>query len=265
MSHMSGTYYTTKKDGTPSYRSSITYNRKHISLGSYPSMEEAGKAYYDAQLILKDDSITLESCTMSGTLSFEKQITLINLRDNHIYIPTPVYLRRQYFEYYINPDLCLKFDTDDLFYYSSHKIMMRGHHLCVADYGSQVSLNSRYGIKPYSIPNRDFVFCNGDCYDYRRHNIEIINRYQGVQRIKKGNYFAYKAVIHVRSNYVIGTYDTEDKAAIAYNKAIDLLHKKGVRKNFTPNFLEGISPIVYASIYTDLKISNRIINFCVKK
>lgn len=139
--------------------------------------------------------------------------------------------------------------------------MMRGNHLCVADYGSQVSLNGRYGIKPYSILNRDYIFCNGDYYDYRRHNIEIINRYQGVQKIQRGNHFVYKAVIHIRSNYVIGTYDTEDKAAIAYNKAIDLLRKKGVNKNFTPNFLDGISPAIYANIYTGLIVSDRITNY----
>lgn len=103
MKQLSGTYYATKKDGTPYYRSSITYNRKHISLGSFPTKQESSQAYYDAHNILKDDSFTLESCTITGSLSFDKQISLINLRDNHIYIPTPIYLRRQFFEYYISP------------------------------------------------------------------------------------------------------------------------------------------------------------------
>ena len=34
--------------------------------------------------------------------------------------------------YYLSPSHVLKFDPDDLFYYSSHKIMRRGNHYFVA-------------------------------------------------------------------------------------------------------------------------------------
>ena len=34
--------------------------------------------------------------------------------------------------------------------------------------------------------------------------------------------------------------------AIAYNKAIDILKKKGVNKSYTPNYIDGLSPSTYA-------------------
>ena len=52
---------------------------------------------------------------------------------------------KEFFSYYIDPELELKFDMDDLFYYSSHAIMKRGNHFFVADYGLQENVASRYG------------------------------------------------------------------------------------------------------------------------
>ena len=45
----------------------------------------------------------------------------------------------------------LKFDIDDLFYYSSHKILKRQGHLYVNDYGMQITILNRYGIKNYGV------------------------------------------------------------------------------------------------------------------
>ena len=53
----------------------------------------------------------------------------------------------------------------------------------------------------------------------------------------------------------MGTYASELEAAIAYNKAIDILKKAGVDKAYTPNYIEGISPIVYADLYSSIKVS----------
>ncbi len=64
-----------------------------------------------------------------------------------------------------------------------------------------------------------------------------------------------------RSNYTIGTYTTDTEAAIAYNKAIDILKKAGVTKNFTPNYLDGLSPSAYADLYTKIHISPKITNY----
>ena len=61
--------------------------------------------------------------------------------------------------------------------------------------------------------------------------------------------------------YTIGTYTTDTEAAIAYNKAIDILKKAGVTKNFTPNYLDGLSPSAYADLYTKIHISPKITNY----
>lgn len=45
---------------------------------------------------------------------------------------------------------------------------------------------------------------------------------------KEGNF--YQAQIHIRGNYRIGIYETAQEAAIAYNKAIDILKKMDAPK-----------------------------------
>ena len=92
-----------------------------------------------------------------------------------MYIPNPIYLEKSYFTYHLEPDYALKFDIEDLFYYSSHKIMKRGSHLFVADYGSQLSVLQRYGIQSYAVEGRDYQFVNDDPTDFRYENIIIIN------------------------------------------------------------------------------------------
>ncbi len=59
----------------------------------------------------------------------------------------------------------------------------------------------------------------------------------------------------------MGRYATELEAAIAYNKAVDILRQKGVTRNFTVNYIEGISPSRYAEIYASLEISPRIMAY----
>ena len=41
-------------DGSIYYRASVTHNRKHISLGSYPTPETGSRAYEEARTILAD-------------------------------------------------------------------------------------------------------------------------------------------------------------------------------------------------------------------
>lgn len=131
----------------------------------------------------------------------------------------------------------------------------------MADYGMQVNIVSRYGIKNYAVIDVDYRFRNNDPTDFRRENLEIWNSYHGVRKVQKSGQILYTARIHIRNNYVIGTYPTEWEAAIAYNKAIDILKKNGVTKNFTPNYIEGISPRQYAEIYSRLHISPKIVNY----
>lgn len=261
-SRLAGVYPTKKKDGTLYYRASMTHKGKHISLGSYPSMEDAHTAYLEACSLLKPDSMPPLSITDYGAkhykLLFEKWVSLVNLRDNGIYFSTPIYMRKNYFEYHLSPDFIFKFDLDDLFYYSSHKIMQRNGHFFVADYGMQYNIMNRYGIKNYAVCGRDYLFVNGDATDMRYENIQILNTYHGVTRMEKNGKLYFQARIHIRGSYLIGTYETSTEAAIAYNKAIDILKKNGVTKNYTPNYIENLSAKVYADIYSELEISDKI-------
>lgn len=259
---LSGVSAAKQKNGTIYYRSSITYRGKHISLGSFSTEEDAATAYLDALRIIGDTSVDLFSITdCKQTLSFEKAVVLLNFRDNQLYIKNPIYLRKGYFSYFLSPSLELKFDIDDLFYYSSHKIQKRQGHLFVNDYGMQYSILSRYGIKPYAVAGRDYEFANGDSHDLRYSNIIIRNHYHGVQQIEKNGILKYRAIIHINGNYVIGTYSTEDKAAIAYNKAADLAKSAGIDKNFPENYVESCGPKEYAEIYTKLHISKRYLTY----
>ncbi|MCR5403467.1 MAG: hypothetical protein K6E91_06525 [Butyrivibrio sp.] len=253
-----GVYITALKDGTPSYRASVTYRGRHISLGSFNEMDAAAKAYEEALMILKSPEFVISSLCDTMSLPFEKGISLINFRDKGMYISNPIYLEKKYFLYYLSPTHILKFDIDDLFYYSSHKIMIRGNHLFVADYGSQLSILQRYGIKSYAVEGRDYRFANDDRNDLRYENVIILNRYRGVMQFAEKGFIKYKAVIHLRSNYVVGKYNTEAEAAIAYNKAADILIKNGIKKNFQLNYVEELSASQYAEIYLRLRISPKI-------
>lgn len=249
-----GVYQAQKTDGTTYYRVSITYKTKHISLGSFPDPNQASTAFQTANSILYSEK-SIHEYDKKGKLSFEKWVSLCNFRDNLVYIKNPIYLHKNYFDYYFSPEHILKFDIDDLFYYSSHKISRRGTHLFVADYGMQCSIASRYGIRNYAVEGRDYRFVNGDSNDFRYENIEILNQYHGVSLHKKNNKIMYKTKIHIRSTYVVGYYDTETEAAIAYNKAVDELSKNGIRRQFSQNYLSDVPPSQYAEIYVNLLFS----------
>ena len=256
---LSGVYPARKKDGTEYFRASLTHKGKHISLGSYDTMDEANRAYTEACGLLRSQDLDIEDYNhKKNTLIFEKWVSIVNLRDNNIYFSNPIYMRKNYFEYYLSPDFVFKFDLDDLFYYSSHKIMQRNGHFFVADYGMQYNIMNRYGIKNYAVEGRDYTFVNGDSTDMRYVNIKILNTYHGVSQIEKKGKIYYKARIHVRSYYVIGIYETVIESAIAYNKAIDILKKNGIKKNYVPNYIENLSAKIYADIYSDLEVSDSI-------
>ena len=258
---LAGVYLAKKKDGTIYYRSNITYNNKHISLGSFSTEEAAHHAYRTASGLLSQNTSIEDSFYLTRYLPFDKLVVLINFRDNKMYIPTPIYLHKNYFSYYLGINRELKFDIDDLFYYSSHRIMQRQGHLYVNDYGMQVTLHSRYGIKSHAVAGRDYRFVNGDPTDFRYSNIEIINPYFGVTRIEKNGLFRYRARIHINGNYTLGTYRDPAKAAIAYNKAVDLAHQAGIDKDFPENYIDGLSASSYADIYTLIKLSQKYLDY----
>ena len=181
MAALPGIYTATKKDGSTYYRASITYLKKHISLGSFATEELASRTYREARLILDHAEITLSEYS----------------------------LRRKYFEYHMSATEILKFDRDDLFFYASKKIQKKGGYLFVSDYGSQYSILSRYGIRPFSVYGRDYRMTNGDALDFRYSNILNINRYHGVFSYEKNGATHYKVFIHINGNYKIGSYASE--------------------------------------------------------
>ncbi|HEX3023492.1 MAG TPA: hypothetical protein VHP81_14025 [Lachnospiraceae bacterium] len=254
-----GVYTAKKTDGTLYYRTSLTYRNKHISLGSFPTESSAHNAYLEGITLINDASISLDQYRgRKHVLSFHKWVVIVNFRDNGIYIKNPVYLKHHYFVYYLDEHTQLKFDVDDLFYYSTHKIMKRGGHLFVADYGMQVSILSRYGIHSFSVAGKDYIFGNGDDTDYRYGNIEIINRYQGVRRELINGLYQYVTKIHIVGDVIVGRYSTEIEAAVAYNKAANLLNSRGLRKNYTLNYIDELDEIGYVSLYHKVRISNTI-------
>jgi len=260
--HYEGVFPAVRKNGRQYFRSSLTYRRKHISLGSFDCPDEAHAAYLEGLRLLNTPQTTLENYTEDSVLPFEKWVSLLNFRDNGIYIGNPIYMGQTLFYYYLSPSHVLKFDLDDLFYYSSHKIMCRGRHYFVADYGLQVSITSRYGIKPYAKEGRDFRFINNDPTDFRRENLEIFNIFHGVSRDRQKNgQYLYTVRIHIRGNYIVGRYASEWEAAVAYNKAIDILKKNGVTKKYTPNYIDGLAPSKYADLYTKVAVSPKIMNY----
>ena len=253
-----GVYETTKKDGTVYFRTSITRKGKHISLGSFADEATAYRAYLEACALLDDPSIQIIDYSDEHALSFDKWVSIINFRDNRMYISNPIYILKKMFNYYISPTEILKFDADELFYYSSHKIMKRGSHYFVADYGLQLNIRNRYGIRSYAVEGRDYIFLNGDILDFRSANLQVNNRFIGVTKeIHKGK-TVYRARIHIKGNYIIGDYPDEVTAAIAYNKAADILNIRGVKKNYARNDIADISESDYWLIYKDVKISKAV-------
>ncbi|BCJ93361.1 hypothetical protein acsn021_09300 [Anaerocolumna cellulosilytica] len=261
MPSLTGVTKATRKNGQTYYRTSITYLNKHISLGSYDDEISGNFAYLTASEILRENMHTIDDYNSSFSLPFEKWVILINFRDNGMYFKNPIYLKNRYFVYYINKKKLFKFDIDDLFYYAHHKIMVRGGHLFVSDYGMQVNILSRYGIRNYAVTGRDYRFVNGDDTDYRYANIEVINKYYGVIKEQNKGFPSYTAKIHIKGDFIIGRYSTEQEAAIAYNKAARILKDKGLQKDFPENYINTVDEIEYARIYHSVRISKKIRNY----
>lgn len=257
---LAGAYQAKKKNGEIYYRSNITYQNKHISLGSFSTEEDAHGAYLEASGLLGNRQIALEQGFSHITLlKFEKAVSLINFRDNGIYIKTPIYLHTNYFSYFLSTAEEYKFDIDDLFFYSIHKIMKRGGHLFVNEYGMQTTVLSRYGVKNFAVAGRDYIFANGDALDYRYSNIIVINRYYGVTHAIRKGHPCYEARLHVNGNFLVGVYDSETDAAIAYNKAADYALACGIVKNFPENYIPDLSSAEYAKMYSKIPLSKNFI------
>ena len=89
-------------------------------------------------------------------------------------------------------------------------------------------------------------------------NLDILNSYHGVSFCPDQAPNCYITRIHVNGYLKVGAYATAIEAAIAYNKAADLLKKAGINKNFQTNYIDRMSSAAYADLYYHLPISSRI-------
>lgn len=259
----SGVFQAQMKNGSIYYRSSITYRMKHISLGSFSDMDAAHTCYLEASQTLNSNDYSIDDYEdlPFSCLSLEKYVSLCNFRDNGMYFKNPIYLYSNYFKYFYSKDIVFTFDVDDLFFYSKHKIMKRGGHLFISDYGMQVNILSRYGIKNHAVNGKDYEFVNQDSTDFRYKNIRIINRYYGVFQENKNTGIKYVTKIHLNGDYIIGRYVNEIDAAIAYNKAVDYANNQGCTIEFCKNYIENLSSIEYASRYQSIKLSKKFMEY----
>lgn len=259
-----GVFLAQKKDGSIYYRASITYRRKHISLGSFDTEQKANLAYKTAsKLVFGKQAYSPDDYSVHRFpgIPFKKWITLINFKNNGIYCKTPIYLSNQFFQYFLSPEDVLIFDVDDLFYYSNHSIMRRGNHLFVAEYGMQTNIHTRYGIRNFGRLNVDYRFVNGNPGDYRYSNIEVINPYHGVTVTTKKEKTIYTTKIHIRGDIIVGRYESLLQAAIAFNKAGDILTERGLQKNYEKNYIEELSSADYHAIYDSISIAKKILRY----
>ena len=262
LSMLAGVYEAKKKNGTVYYRSSIHFMGTHVSLGSFDTERDAHKCYKEADKLYHTPSITLDNYSRKiRFLPMDKAVTILNHRDNRIYIKTPIYLRTGYFSYFMKDGRELKFDNDDLFYYSSHRILMRQGHLYVNDYGMQYSILSRFGIKSFAVAGKDYTFANGDPTDFRYQNVIVVNKYHGVTRIEKSGRISYQTKIHLNGDFLIGRYSTDSKAAVAYNKAVDYARDHGLVKDFIMNYVVEYSPKEYAETYTSVHLPKKYMDY----
>ena len=266
-----GAYRATTKDGKVVYRSKISYHGKSVSLGTYDTEDEANGAYTEAQKLYTNLNLTIDEVFLGDKvraghkgrfLPSDKVVSILNHRDHDIYIKTPIYIRNGYISYFMRDGSELKFDMDELFYYSSHRILKRGESLYVNDFGMQYRILDRYGIHINSVSGKDYTFVNGDSLDFRSANVIVVNPYFGVHKkeeVEGKPYF--EAKIHLNGDYIIGRYKTQVKAAIAYNKACDYAKENGLDREFIQNYIDEISPREYADIYTEIKLPQSFLSF----
>jgi hypothetical protein len=257
-----GIYTTRKKNGQQYYRVSITYKNKHISLGSTDSYATAEKCYALASLIVRNNRYRLHDYNKTNqSLSYEKWVILHNFRDNGLYFKTPIYLYKHYFSYHLSQQIILTFDVDDLFFYGTHKIFKRGNYFFVNDFGMQMNILARFGIRNHASMGKDYHFIDKNPYNLRYDNIDITNPYHGVEKNIYKNKVRYKAKIHVNGYIVLGYFQSIHKAAIAYNKAIDFIHRYVHHdKNYTKNYIDSISQEEIDYLYTTIVLPKYLIN-----
>lgn len=248
--------YPSVLNGKTQYKLYFVFESNKLYLGTYPSMKTAEKVLEEAEALMA--SLEGPPHFEHTLLDYKKIVSLCNFRDHKKYLKNPIYLYATYFHYYLSKDCILIFDSRDLLYFSTYKIYKRGNYLYTQDSISQKSILSRFGIPNHSVINKDYFFKNGNPYDFRSENLVIVNNYKGVKQKINNNQPIYTSYIHIKTNLVLGHYESEIEAAIAYNKAIDLLRQQNRLHDYTYNTIPYITEAEYMAIYNSISLSPRL-------
>ena len=108
---------------------------------------------------------------------------------------------------------------------------------------------------------RDYLFRNGDIFDFRYGNVEIFNRYYGITRCKIGKDPGYLVKIHGNGDVIVGKYRNEIDAALAYNKAADRLKSIGLKKEFRRNYIDSLTEKELSLRYQNVKLSKSFLRY----
>jgi len=248
--------YPSCKNSIIRYKVYFVYQSKKIYLGLFDTTLAANNALLEAEAIM-DHPIDIAHYTCAS-IDYKKFISLCNFRKQHVYIKNPICIYDHYFCYYFDKDIVFTFDMKDLLFFSTYKICKRGHYIYTQDSVTQQSILSRFGIHPHSVCGVDYVFRNGNPYDFRRENLEVVNAYKGVTHKMRNQESVYITKIFINQNLIIGHYPSGLEAAIAYNKAIDILFENGNARDYIKNTIPYLTLTEYNQIYDRLAISPRI-------
>lgn len=170
--------YPLLQNNTTRYKVYFLCQSKKIYLGLYTTLADAEATLLEAKRLIQE-SLDIAYANYKF-IDYKKYISLCNFRDRKVYIKNPIYIYDNYFNYYLSSDIILTFDIKDLLFFSTTKISKRGNYIYAQDTITQQSILSRFGIPPHSVYGIGYKHKNGDRYDFRRHNLEIISSYKGV-------------------------------------------------------------------------------------
>ncbi len=249
--------YPTTTNGLLAYKLYFIYRGRKLYLGTYKSESLANEALKEAEYIVESTLGPLQYTPHA--IPFKKYISLCNFRDNKVYIKNPIYIYHDYFCYFLSPTSHFTFDMKELMFFSSYKIFKRGNYIYTQDNVAQQSILSRFSIPPHAVLGVDYYFKNGNIYDFRSTNLEIHNGYKGVSKEVRNHKTFYSSRIFVEHTLVIGHYLSELEAAVAYNKAIDVLQTKGPTRDYIKNEFPYLTLSEYQEIYNRISISPSIV------
>ncbi len=245
--------YPINKNSGTEYQLYYKYKNKRIYLGAYQTFALASSAFLEAEeVVISKISI---DCASHLTLPFHKVVSLINFRDNGVFFKNPIYICGDYFKYYVSKDTVFSFDNNHLFFFSTNKIAIRGNYIYTQDGITQRNILSRFGIPSHSVCGKDYLFKNNNPYDFRKDNLHIVRHYLGVTYVKKNGLPVYVTKIFFNKSIVVGHYSSEVEAAIAYNKAADLLTKH-TQTEYMHNDIPYLTQAEYNALYESVTISS---------